>query len=502
MRGRPRQLKLIGILGAFAVGVLATLAIVSLGHGKPKELPSIPVPTRYILPPTFTPGAKARLRPARTHVASISATPQRVPPAESPMVITVIATVLHPSALPVQADAHPTRPPPVATVAVHVQQVAGTAGGTVAAASPAPPSSVIGTVPSGSIVVPSSRVASGASAGGPAKGSGTIGAGSVGGNGGNNGNGGNGGSGSGGTGGSGGNGSGLTGGLPNPAPPASATQVALATATKSIPTLTAVPSPTSLPTATISIYSDAQVVKAIDANTLEVLVAGLQLRVRMIDIEAPEPYKHPTCYSAEASAKATELLNASGMHVVLERDVSETDRYGRLLRYVWLDRPGGVMLGEELIRGGFAVAKAFPPDIKYMDRLQAAQAQAQTANLGLWAACGGPGVPATPTPHVTRTPRPSATKVVRQAVTRTPTPSEESSATPVESETAQPGTTETMPSPTPTYDPQGARRNCADFATQEDAQAFYIVAGGPQRDPHGLDRDHNGLACESLPHKK
>jgi hypothetical protein len=42
-------------------------------------------------------------------------------------------------------------------------------------------------------------------------------------------------------------------------------------------------------------------------------------------------------------------------------------------------------------------------------------------------------------------------------------------------------------------------RNCDDFTTQAEAQAFFLSAGGPVRDPHGLDADADGVACESLP---
>lgn len=43
-------------------------------------------------------------------------------------------------------------------------------------------------------------------------------------------------------------------------------------------------------------------------------------------------------------------------------------------------------------------------------------------------------------------------------------------------------------------------RDCSDFGTQAQAQAFFISAGGPSRDPHRLDgSDNDGIACESLP---
>lgn len=42
-------------------------------------------------------------------------------------------------------------------------------------------------------------------------------------------------------------------------------------------------------------------------------------------------------------------------------------------------------------------------------------------------------------------------------------------------------------------------RDCGDFKNQAAAQKFYLNAGGPQRDPHRLDADHDGKACDSLP---
>jgi hypothetical protein len=48
------------------------------------------------------------------------------------------------------------------------------------------------------------------------------------------------------------------------------------------------------------------------------------------------------------------------------------------------------------------------------------------------------------------------------------------------------------------YDPNGEDRNCGDFKTQAEAQAFFEAAGGPESDPHRLDADGNGFACESL----
>lgn len=63
-----------------------------------------------------------------------------------------------------------------------------------------------------------------------------------------------------------------------------------------------------------------------------------------------------------------------------------------------------------------------------------------------------------------------------------------------------------LPSPTVTvstggalkFDPAGPDRDCGDFDTQAEAQAFFIAAGGPLVDPHRLDGNGDGVACESL----
>jgi hypothetical protein len=75
---------------------------------------------------------------------------------------------------------------------------------------------------------------------------------------------------------------------------------------------------------------------------------------------------------------------------------------------------------------------------------------------------------------------------------------------PAEALTPQAGPAGPVPTPpaggyTGPFDPKGQDRNCTDFATQREAQAFYIAAGGPAADSHRLDADNNGIACENLP---
>ena len=84
----------------------------------------------------------------------------------------------------------------------------------------------------------------------------------------------------------------------------------------------------------------------------------------------------------EASQRNKELVE--GKQVQLEKDVSETDRYGRLLRYIWLN---GRLINEQLVAEGYAFASVYLPDSKYQTVFQDAERQAREDNEGLWAAC-------------------------------------------------------------------------------------------------------------------
>ena len=112
-----------------------------------------------------------------------------------------------------------------------------------------------------------------------------------------------------------------------------------------------------------------------------------------------------------------------------------------------------------------------------------------------------PTATATPTPTPPSPTRPGHTPTRAPAATPTPT----STATPTATPTHTPEPTHTpIPTATPSaaelrYDPAGPDRNCSDFDAWAEAQAFYEAAGGPGADRHGLDRDGNGVACESLP---
>ncbi len=122
--------------------------------------------------------------------------------------------------------------------------------------------------------------------------------------------------------------------------------------------------------------------RVIDGDTIEL---GSGKRVRYIGIDTPEtvdPRKPIQCFGREAAEENKRLVD--GKTVRLEKDISEVDRYGRLLRYVYVD---DAMVNEELVKNGFAYSSSFPPDIKYQDRFQLAQREAQENNRGLWGGC-------------------------------------------------------------------------------------------------------------------
>ena len=140
-----------------------------------------------------------------------------------------------------------------------------------------------------------------------------------------------------------------------------------------------------------SALEQAFVVRVVDGDTIDVLIGGEQLRLRYIGVDTPEtvdPRRPVGCFGKEASAHNRELVE--GKTVELEKDVSETDRFGRLLRYVWLD---GRMVNAQLVEEGYATASTYPPDVRHAELLAALQTEARTEGRGLWGACATPGAP-------------------------------------------------------------------------------------------------------------
>ena len=149
--------------------------------------------------------------------------------------------------------------------------------------------------------------------------------------------------------------------------------------------------PTAMPTS-IPAITAAQVVRVIDGDTVWVEIDGQIFDVRYIGMDTPETVHRQVgveCYGPEASQRNRELVESQTVY--LEKDVSETDRYSRLLRYVSLS--DGRMVNEVLVAEGFAEAKTYPPDTKYEDRFSEAETAAKAAKKGMWGECAEPGPP-------------------------------------------------------------------------------------------------------------
>jgi len=138
-----------------------------------------------------------------------------------------------------------------------------------------------------------------------------------------------------------------------------------------------------------------KVVRVVDGDTINVEINGKVEPVRYIGIDTPEtvdPRKPVQCFGVEASKKNKELVE--GKMVRLEKDITDRDKYNRLLRYVWL---GDMLINQTLVEQGFAKSYSYPPDIKYQDRFVAAEKKAREDKLGLWTACVSTNATVAPT---------------------------------------------------------------------------------------------------------
>ncbi|MCX7997080.1 MAG: thermonuclease family protein [Patescibacteria group bacterium] len=164
---------------------------------------------------------------------------------------------------------------------------------------------------------------------------------------------------------------------------------------------TSSPIPTSTPTTTITLYP---VTKVIDGDTINVKIDDQIKTIRVIGINSPEtvdPRRPVECFGKEASEKAKKLL--IGKNVRLENDPTQgdTDKYGRLLRYIFLE--DGTDFGLTLIKEGYAYEYTYNIPYKYQKQYKQAQKEAEENKRGLWAdnVCITPANTPIPTPAQT-----------------------------------------------------------------------------------------------------
>lgn len=134
----------------------------------------------------------------------------------------------------------------------------------------------------------------------------------------------------------------------------------------------------------------AEVVRVVDGDTVIVELDGQEERLRYIGIDAPEsvqPEQPVECFGPEAADANAELVD--GETVFLVQDVTDRDRFGRLLRYVYVDGDAedGTLVNLELVREGFAESISYEPDVSRQDDLDQAERDARDEGLGMWGGC-------------------------------------------------------------------------------------------------------------------
>lgn len=130
---------------------------------------------------------------------------------------------------------------------------------------------------------------------------------------------------------------------------------------------------------TTATFEEAKLIRVIDGDTIEVELNNKQYSVRLIGINTPESVA-PDSYKTKNSIEGTEASNTvkdmlSDIETIyLQKDISDTDKYDRLLRYVWLEKPtdendineiSTKMLNAILVNKGIAEIATYKPDTKY-----------------------------------------------------------------------------------------------------------------------------------------
>ena len=210
----------------------------------------------------------------------------------------------------------------------------------------------------------------------------------------------------------------------------------------------------------------ATVTRVIDGDSLDVeLENGKEETLRLLLVDTPEtvhPSKPVMPVGKKASNFAKEYL--TGKKVKLEFDGNKRDKYDRLLVYLWVN---GENFNQLLLEKGLArLAYVYDPPYTHHKEFTKAQNRAKDKEIGIWSFDG----------YVT----------------------EDGFNLDVMDENKQNEETNDNEDNTAElkYDPNGVDRDCGDFEVWENAQAFFEAAG--EGDPHRLDRDGNGIACEGL----
>ncbi|MFO3718126.1 thermonuclease family protein [Anaerococcus sp. ENR1011] len=143
-------------------------------------------------------------------------------------------------------------------------------------------------------------------------------------------------------------------------------------------------------------YEVGIVVRVVDGDTAVIKINNENQKVRFVGMDTPE-YNPKRDISEPWGKEATEFTKnlLENQIVYLEKDTSDTDKYGRWLRYIWLNPPENPnhpsyeeiknqMVNGILVRNGYARAKEYKPDVKYTGIMRDIEQEAKIEKIGLW----------------------------------------------------------------------------------------------------------------------
>ncbi len=126
-----------------------------------------------------------------------------------------------------------------------------------------------------------------------------------------------------------------------------------------------------------------KVVRVVDGDTFVVDFNGKEEKVRLIGVDTPESVHVDKAKNTKEGILVSDYTKSklNGKTVKLEFDVSERDKYGRLLAYVYID---GEMYNKHLLEIGYAKIATYPPNVKYVEEFKEIQKEARENKVGLW----------------------------------------------------------------------------------------------------------------------
>ena len=123
----------------------------------------------------------------------------------------------------------------------------------------------------------------------------------------------------------------------------------------------------------------------VDGDTLKVSDSEGIYTVRLIGIDTPEtkdPRKEIECFGTEATLHLTKLIQNQRLILKSDSTQDDIDRYGRLLRYAFLEN--GTNVNKTMIEDGYAYEYTYSKPYYYKSEFIEAQNSARNAELGLW----------------------------------------------------------------------------------------------------------------------